>query len=100
MLYAEQGDFPRKGALIEVGLAIAMCRPVAVVLPAETYIDGLPSWVYGDTLKPVGSWVRHPRVRVYPELRHAFSYFKMLEEMGKFARRDEASTVFYSLPAK
>lgn len=55
VLYAEKNDFPLKGALIEVGMAIGMAKPVYVCLPGIT-LDGL-------TDRPVGSWIRHPIVK-------------------------------------
>lgn len=54
VLYAEKTDFPLKGAFVEVGMALALNKPIAIVLDFE------PS---GDTLRPVGSWIRHPNVR-------------------------------------
>lgn len=55
ILYAEAGDFPLKGALIEVGMALAMNRPVVVCLP---HVE-----LEGRTFRPVGSWIAHPLVR-------------------------------------
>lgn len=51
ILYAEPGDFPLKGALIEAGMALGLGKPVRCVLPGV--------FVEGRTLKPVGSWMRH-----------------------------------------
>lgn len=55
VLYAEPQDFPLKGALVEVGIAIGMSKPV---------------WVIGKGMErmakiPFGSWVRHPLVDVF-----------------------------------
>lgn len=53
VFYAHADDFPLKGALIEVGMALAMQKPV---------------WVFGNltlegrTDRPLGSWIRHPLV--------------------------------------
>lgn len=54
VLYAEPGDFPLKGALVEVGIAIGMNKPVMVCLPG---VD-----IHPHTCRPVGSWMRHPFV--------------------------------------
>jgi hypothetical protein len=54
ILYAEQNDFPLKGAFVEVGIALGMSLPVRVVLPGVK-LDG-------RTCRPVGSWLRHPLV--------------------------------------
>lgn len=51
VLYAEPDDFPLKGALIEVGMALAMGRPVTVCLPGVE--------LNGRTHRPVGSWIEH-----------------------------------------
>ena len=49
VLYAEPSDFPLKGALVEVGMALAMERPIVVCLPGVT--------VHGRTHRPIGSWI-------------------------------------------
>jgi hypothetical protein len=54
VLYAETDDFPLKGALIEVGMAIAMGKPVFLVLP-EVTLDP-------RNFRPLGSWAAHPSV--------------------------------------
>lgn len=54
VLYAEKSDFPLKGALIEIGMALGMGKPVYVCLP-DIVLDA-------RTDRPVGSWVRHPLV--------------------------------------
>lgn len=53
VLYAEETDFPLKGALVEVGIALALNKPVAVVLDFE------PA---GRTFRPIGSWITHRNV--------------------------------------
>lgn len=47
-------DFPLKGALVEVGMAIGMGKPVIVVLHDIVLEE--------PTLRPVGSWLWHPKV--------------------------------------
>jgi hypothetical protein len=54
ILYVEAGDLPLKGALIEVGMAIAHGIPVRVVAPGVV-LDP-------TSLRPLGAWVRHPLV--------------------------------------
>lgn len=54
ILYVEPDDFPLKGALIEVGMAIAHRIPIRVVAPGIV-LDPV-------SFRPIGSWVRHPLV--------------------------------------
>jgi hypothetical protein len=54
VLYVEPDDFPLKGALIEVGMAIAHRIPIRVVAPGVA-LDQV-------SFRPIGSWVRHPLV--------------------------------------
>lgn len=61
LLYAMRGDFPLKGALVEVGMALGMRKPVAVCLA------GPRPFLEGRSLRPVGSWLHHPRVTLFPE---------------------------------
>lgn len=58
ILFAKQADFPLKGALIEVGMAIGMRKPVAVCLSGPPFLEA-------RSLRPVGSWLQHPRVRLF-----------------------------------
>ncbi len=55
ILYVETDDFPLKGALIEVGMAIAHRIPIRVVAPG-VILDPV-------SFRPIGSWVRHPLVK-------------------------------------
>ena len=52
VLYAEPGDFPLKGALVEVGMALALGKPVIACLP-DVQVD------YAGSMRPVGSWMAH-----------------------------------------
>jgi hypothetical protein len=61
ILYAEPGDFPLKGALVEVGIAIGAGKPVAVVLSD-------PSILEPRSLRPLGSWAKHPLCRLRDSL--------------------------------
>jgi hypothetical protein len=54
VLYVETEDFPLKGALIEVGMALASRIPLRVVAPGVV-LDPV-------SFRPIGSWVRHPLV--------------------------------------
>lgn len=54
VLYVEIGDFPLKGALVEVGMALAMGKPVFIVAPNIDLDD--------RDFKPLGSWAKHPNV--------------------------------------
>ena len=54
VLYIEVGDFPLKGALIEVGAALALGKPVWVI--------GVGIALEKRSCRPVGSWINHPRV--------------------------------------
>lgn len=56
LFYAESEDFPLKGALVEVGMALAWQKPVVVCLPGVE--------LEGRTMRPVGSWIKHPNVTV------------------------------------
>lgn len=56
VVYVESDDFPLKGAYIEVGMALGMGKQVFVVAPGVT--------LEAKSLRPLGSWAAHPRVRV------------------------------------
>jgi hypothetical protein len=63
ILYVETEDFPLKGALIEVGMAIATRTPVRVVAPGVV-LDPV-------SFRPLGSWIRHPLVTFYATMDEA-----------------------------
>ena len=54
VLYVAPEDFPLKGALVEVGMALALSKAVRVVAEG---VDLDPV-----DCKPLGSWARHPLV--------------------------------------
>lgn len=54
VLYVEPEDFPLKGALVEVGMALAQRIPIRIVAPGVV--------LEPTSLRPIGSWMRHPRV--------------------------------------
>lgn len=55
VFYVEPEDLPLKGAYIEVGMALAAGVPVFVVAPGVK--------LEPVTMRPLGSWTRHPLVR-------------------------------------
>ena len=63
VFYVEADDFPLKGALIEVGIALGMGKAVHVVFP-DLEISA-PSY------RPIGSWVMHPNVVRFKNVRQA-----------------------------
>ena len=56
ILYVEPDDFPLKGALIEVGMALSLGIQVFVV--AHDVVIEKPNF------RPIGSWINHPLVKV------------------------------------
>lgn len=54
VLHVEPDDFPLKGALVEVGMALALGKRVGVYAPG---VDLEPR-----SMRPLGSWARHPQV--------------------------------------
>lgn len=62
ILYVESGDFPLRGALVEVGLAISKDIPVAIVTP-DIVVD--------ERGNPFGTWVHHPLVSLHPSIHYA-----------------------------
>lgn len=65
ILYAEPDDFPLKGALIEVGMAIGMGKPVLVVAPDVA--------LEAKSMRPLGSWAMHPKVTFHPTMQSALA---------------------------
>jgi hypothetical protein len=63
VLYVRPDDFPLKGALIEVGMAMGQNKRIGIVAPGLVLEE--------PHLRPIGSWVRHPLVRFFPELETA-----------------------------
>ena len=62
ILYAEESDFPLKGAFVEIGMALGMGKPVIIVLPFEPE---------GRTFRPIGSWIKHPSVTIVKTVQEA-----------------------------
>lgn len=74
VLYVEPDDFPLKGALIEVGIALAAKVPVYVVAPGIE-LDPRNS-------RPLGSWVKSPLVRFAPDVRTALAYTPVAQPLA------------------
>lgn len=66
ILYVEPDDFPLKGALIEVGMALGTGKRILVVAPE---VDLEPR-----SLRPLGSWALHPLVTFHQTMRHALDH--------------------------
>jgi hypothetical protein len=69
VLYATKSDFPLRGALIEVGMALALGHRIAVVM-SDYQIDP-------RNYQPLGSWFMHPAVRLYKTIDAAFESFEL-----------------------
>lgn len=71
ILYVEPDDaVTLKGALIEVGMALECDIPV-IVCAHKISLDGL-------TLRPLGSWVKHPLVTLIQTLRPLDTAFELV----------------------
>ncbi len=66
VFFVEAGDFPLKGALIEIGMALATGVPVFMVADPDIPLE-IPS------MRPIGSWMLHPGVRQVGTLYDAFN---------------------------
>ncbi|KWA84116.1 hypothetical protein WL29_22385 [Burkholderia ubonensis] len=60
ILYVEPDDFPLKGALVEVGIALAAGVKVFVVAPGVV--------IESRSRRPLGSWIDHPLVKLVPNM--------------------------------
>lgn len=65
VFYVEEGDFPLRGAYVEVGVALGLGIPVFVVL------EGIGLAPRSD--RPVGSWIRHPLVTICQDIGDAMA---------------------------
>jgi len=63
ILYVESGDFPLKGAFVEIGMAIAHGLPIYVVAP-DVRLEP-------RSLRPLGSWAAHPSVTFCASVKEA-----------------------------
>ncbi len=66
VFYVEPDDFPFKGALVEVGMALAAGVSVFLVLSPDVVLEE-------RSLRPLGSWAKHPGVRWSTTLYDAFN---------------------------
>jgi hypothetical protein len=67
VLYAETSDFPLKGALVEVGIAMGMDKEIVVCLPGVDLEE--------RSKRPIGSWIAHPNVRRIDNVEDALAGF-------------------------
>jgi hypothetical protein len=65
ILYVDADDFPLKGALVEVGMALARNIPIGVVAPSVALEE--------RSMRPLGSWAAHPRVWFFQTVEEAVS---------------------------
>jgi hypothetical protein len=65
ILYVKEGDFPIKGALIEVGIALAAGVPIYVFAPGVT--------IETRSRRPIGSWMDHPLVTLVTSMDEALA---------------------------
>jgi hypothetical protein len=77
-------DFPFKGALVEVGMALAMGKPVFAVLDRVM--------IEGRTMRPVGSWLRDRNVRKFELLPQAMEAALQLTPIAKSETRGSDET--------
>jgi len=70
IVYVEPDDLPLKGAYVEVGMALALGKPVIVVAPGVAFNHD------GKRPRPLGSWVAHPRVQFRDDIHSAIAALK------------------------
>jgi hypothetical protein len=78
VLYAEPDDFPLKGALVEVGMALGLDKFVFVVAPGVE--------CHPRSLKPLGSWMRHPLVTRNDDLASVLAFLSCPVKPRDFVR--------------
>jgi hypothetical protein len=64
VVYAEPGDFPLKGTLVEIGIALHAQKEVKVVVPNTDFLNP-------HNLNPLGSWAYHEYVELCTDLDYA-----------------------------
>ncbi len=79
ILYVEEEDFPLKGALVEVGMALARDKPVAIVLGRDLKLEA-------GTLRPLGSWAWHPLCMLHHKLDAARDWLRQVHKKDQAAR--------------
>lgn len=78
MLYAQAEDFPLKGALVEVGMALARGKPVAVVLGRGLQLEP-------RSRRPLGSWAEHPLCSLHGTLDDAYQQLALASRDARAA---------------
>lgn len=73
ILYAENGDFPLKGALIECGMTLGMGKPVAIILRGIELEE--------RSFRPLGSWAAHPLCAFVSTIHEAKRFIRSLSRM-------------------
>jgi hypothetical protein len=73
VLHVEPDDFPLKGALIEVGMALSLGKRVGVYAPGVA--------LEGRSMRPLGSWAAHPLVRITPTLQGARDWIEAAPQL-------------------
>lgn len=63
IVYVEPDDFPLKGTLVEVGIAIGSGIPIFIVAPNVV--------IEKDTYRPIGSWINHPLITIVSSMDEA-----------------------------
>lgn len=63
IVYVEPEDFPLKGTLVEVGIAIGAGIPIYIVAPNLI--------IEKDTYRPIGSWINHPLIKIVSSMEEA-----------------------------
>ena len=63
IVYVEPDDFPLKGTLVEVGIAIGSGIPIFIVAPNVV--------IEKDTYRPIGSWIKHPLITIVSSMDEA-----------------------------
>jgi hypothetical protein len=66
LFFAFADDFPLKGALVEVGIAIQCGKPIYLCIPGVV--------IEGRTSRPIGSWINHPLVKRIGEPKDCFTF--------------------------
>lgn len=65
VLYVEKSDLPIRGALVEVGMALASQKLVRILAPDLK--------LGAESQKALGTWVAHPNVTIVDSVEEAFS---------------------------
>ncbi len=66
VVFACTADFTLKGALVEVGMAIAAGKPIRLVLARDVALEP-------RSCRPIGSWINHPLVKRFESIEAALA---------------------------